>query len=63
MNASSDSRRVVGALRFLADLTAMAAECAETGVWSDELTARRRQREVALGIGDIFTEELQVKAL
>jgi hypothetical protein len=63
MNASSDSRRVVGALRFLAELTAMAAECAETGVWNDELTARRRQREVAFGIGEAYAEELQVKAL
>ncbi|HEV3089159.1 MAG TPA: hypothetical protein VGX96_18250 [Candidatus Elarobacter sp.] len=62
MNASSDSRRVVGALRFLAELSAVAAECAEAGVWDDELTARRRQRETVLGIGEI-TEELQVKAL
>jgi hypothetical protein len=62
MNASSDSRRVVGALRFLAELSAVAAECAEAGVWDDELTARRRQRETVLGIGEI-AEELQVKAL
>jgi hypothetical protein len=63
MNASSDSKRVVGALRFLAELSAVAAECAEAGVWDDELTARRRQRESVLGLGEIQAEELQVKAL
>jgi hypothetical protein len=63
MNASSDSRRVVGALRFLAELSAVAAECAEAGVWDDELTARRRQRESVLGLSDTQAEELQVKAL
>ncbi len=63
MNASSDSRRVVGALRFLAELSAIAAECAEAGVWDDELTARRRQRESVLGLSETQAEELQVKAL
>jgi hypothetical protein len=47
MNASSDPRRLVGALRFVAELSAVAAECARTGAWSDELTARRRLREDA----------------
>ncbi|MBV8298490.1 MAG: hypothetical protein JO083_02875 [Candidatus Eremiobacteraeota bacterium] len=63
MNASSDSRRVVGALRFLAELSAIAAECADAGMWDDELTARRRQRESVLGLSDMQAEELQVKAL
>jgi hypothetical protein len=63
MNASSDSRRVVGALKFLAELSAVAAECAEAGVWDDELTARRRQRESVLGLSELQAEELQVKAL
>jgi hypothetical protein len=57
MNATSDSRRVVGALRFLAELSAVAEECASAGVWDDELTARRRQR------GADVREEQQVKAL
>jgi hypothetical protein len=61
MNATSDSRRVVGALRFLAELSAVAVECAATGVWDDELTLRRRQREDVRG-ADIL-EELGVKAL
>jgi hypothetical protein len=61
MNATSDSRRVVGALRFLAELSAVASECAATGVWDDELTARRRQRDDTRG-GESH-EELQVKAL
>ena len=63
MHASSDSRRVVGALRFLAELSAVAAECAEAGVWDDELTARRRQRESVLGLSEAQAQELQVKAL
>ncbi|MEA2689326.1 MAG: hypothetical protein QOJ39_1117 [Candidatus Eremiobacteraeota bacterium] len=61
MNATSDSRRVVGALRFLADLSAVAEECAAAGVWDDELTARRRQRIDARGAEP--REEHQVKAL
>ena len=61
MNATSDSRRVVGALRFLAELTAVAQECVAAGVWDDELTARRRQRVDARGV--ILHEELEVKAL
>ncbi|MBV8581205.1 MAG: hypothetical protein JOZ86_11315 [Candidatus Eremiobacteraeota bacterium] len=63
MNSTSDSRRVVGALRFLAELSAIAAELAAAGVWADELTARRRQREAVLVAGEIYAEELQVKAL
>ena len=62
MNVTPDSRRVAGALRMLAELSAVAAECAATGVWDDELTARRRQRGDAR-VSDIRSEELQVKAL
>jgi hypothetical protein len=62
MNATSDGRCVAGALRFLAELSSLATDCAATGVWDDELTARRRQREDSRGSG-VRHEELQVKAL
>ncbi|MDB5073594.1 MAG: hypothetical protein JWM87_4705 [Candidatus Eremiobacteraeota bacterium] len=61
MNATSDNRRVAGALRFLAELSAVAQECAAAGVWDDELTARRRQRVDTRGVE--IREEHQVKAL
>jgi hypothetical protein len=44
MDSITEGRRVVGALRFLAEISSVAAECAATGVWDDELTARRRYR-------------------
>ena len=62
MNATPDSRRVAGALRMLAELSSVAAECAAAGVWDDELTARRRLREDARS-GELRTDDLQVKAL
>jgi hypothetical protein len=62
MNAMPDPRRVAGALRMLAELSSVAAECAAAGVWDDELTARRRQRDDARA-GEFRTEDLQVKAL
>lgn len=62
MDATADSRRVAGALRFLAELSVM-AECAGAWVWDDELTARRRLREDARFDGEPRPEELQVKAL
>jgi hypothetical protein len=62
MNVTSDPRRIAGALRMLAELSAVAAECAAAGVWDDELTARRRQRGDAR-VGDLRTDDLQVKAL
>ncbi|HYW53335.1 MAG TPA: hypothetical protein VFF00_05035 [Candidatus Elarobacter sp.] len=62
MNATSDNRCVAGALRFLAELSSVAEECAATGVWDDELTARRRQRDDSRGSG-VRAEEIQVKAL
>ena len=63
MSSSSDSARVTGALQFLAELHAFAVECAATGVWDDELTARRRQREGARAGADIRQGDVQVKAL
>jgi hypothetical protein len=62
MNVTPDSRRVAGALRMLNELSAVAAECAATGVWDDELTARRRQRDDAR-VGDARSDDVQVKAL
>ena len=47
---------------MLAELSSVAAECAAAGVWDDELTARRRQRDDARA-GDLRSEGLQVKAL
>jgi hypothetical protein len=62
MNATPESRRITGALRMLAELSSVAAESAAAGVWDDELTARRRQREDARA-GELRSEEIQVKAL
>jgi hypothetical protein len=62
MDSTTESRRVAGAMRFLAELASVAAECAATGVWDDELTARRRQREDTRGV-DLRTAELHGKAL
>lgn len=47
---------------MLAELSAVAAECAATGVWADELSARRRQRGDARA-GELRGDDLQVKAL
>ena len=44
MDECSTDRRLRGVLRFLADLTDVAAECAASGATGDELTARRRLR-------------------
>ena len=62
MDSTTESRRVVGAMRFLAELSSVAAECAATGVWDDDLTARRRQRDDTRGI-DPRAAEFQGKAL
>ena len=62
MDSTTESRRVVGALRFLAELSSVAAECAATGVWDDELTARRRQRDDSRGL-DLQAVEFEGKAL
>jgi hypothetical protein len=62
MDSTTESRRVVGAMRFLAELSSVAAECAATGVWDDDLTARRRQRDDTRGI-DPHAAEFGGKAL
>jgi hypothetical protein len=46
----------------LAELRAVAAECAAAGVWDDEISARRRQREETRQ-PEIRSEERLVKAL
>ena len=63
MKFASDPSRVAGALQFLSDLHAFAVDCAATGVWDDELTARRRQRDDARGGAEVQPGEKQVKAL
>jgi hypothetical protein len=64
MDYLPNPKRTASAHRFLAELSAVAAECALTaGVWDDELTARRRQRTDARSGGEIRGEEHQVKAL
>ncbi len=59
MTSASDADRLTGALQFLAELHAFAAECAQTGAFDDELAARRRQRAGA----ETRQEDVQVKAL
>ena len=63
MDSAADFRRLTGALQFLAELHAFAAECAAIGVWDDELSVRRRQREDARGAAAIRREENRVNAL
>lgn len=48
MDAALDPRRISGALRFVAELSAVAAECARADEGTDELTARRRLRDEAV---------------
>jgi hypothetical protein len=45
MNAASDPRRLAGALRFVAELSSVAAESVRAGAWRDDLTTRRKLRE------------------
>ncbi|HEX3550944.1 MAG TPA: hypothetical protein VHT53_11240 [Candidatus Elarobacter sp.] len=61
MDGSSDGRRLAGVLRFLADLSDVAAECAASAVKNDELTARRRLRAVPRGV-DAATPKREAKA-
>jgi hypothetical protein len=63
MDGTSHDRRVTGALRFLAELSSVASECAATWVWDDELTARRRLRDDSRGAGVRTAEDGRVKAL
>lgn len=62
MESLSEIRRLHGALRFVNELQAFADECVATGVWDDDLTARRRLREGAAG-DERRGEETKVKAL
>lgn len=55
-------RRLSGALEFIAELQSFAAECAATGIWDDDLAARRRQREDARA-AEFRKEQADVKAL
>jgi hypothetical protein len=51
MNAASDPRRLAGALRFVAELSSVAAESVRDGAWRDELTTRRKLREEVAAAG------------
>ncbi len=62
MNAMEHARSVLGALRFVADLSAAAAECDLARTRDDELTARRRLREIVAS-DDLPRDEIGVVAL
>ena len=62
MSFPTESRRIRGALAFLAELQAVALECAETGALDDELSLRRRQRD-DVRPAPLHATEAQVKAL
>jgi hypothetical protein len=62
MDATQDPRSLMGALRFVADLSAAAVGCTVAPRFSDELTARRRRRAGA-GVDDSARAEREVKAL
>ena len=62
MNAMQDAQSVMGALRFVADLSAAAAECRVARSRDDELTVRRLRRET-LGPDDLPRDERGAKAL
>jgi hypothetical protein len=61
MESPPPLHRVSGALAFVAELHEFALECAATGVWDDDLAARRRQREEMRG--SEYREQPDVKAL
>jgi hypothetical protein len=61
MDRLPDPASIGGALRFLAQLSAAARECAADETRVDELTARRRRRIVRASV--VRTEVRQVKAL
>lgn len=65
MSSPVNPRLVAAALDFLSDLQTFATDCAATGLWDDELTVRRRQREeIRSSDGPSpVAEETQVKAL
>jgi len=47
MEPTSDRQRLAGAFRFVSELSSVAAECADSAAWTDELTARRRRRAIS----------------
>jgi hypothetical protein len=52
MNVTPDARSITAALRFVAELAAVAAECgAAASTRSDELAAWRRRREGVTAVG------------
>ena len=63
MDAMPDRRNIAGAARFLTELFAVAQECASSGAWADELTDRRRRRELTLQPGRARSRERRAKAL
>jgi hypothetical protein len=46
MEPTPDRQRLAGAYRFVSELASVAAECAGSSAWTDELTARRRRRAI-----------------
>jgi hypothetical protein len=63
MNAPLDHQRIAGAVRFMDALSAVAHECAASGAWGDELTDRRRRRELTQQPGRLRSRERPAKAL
>jgi hypothetical protein len=63
MDSPIASRRVVGALEFLAELQLFADECIATGVWDDDLTARRRRQHEGAQVIEPRQEATRMKAL
>ena len=62
MRLPTESPRVRGALTIVAELEALALECAHSGAWHDELSVRRRRRDEAPPAAPL-PAEVQVKAL
>jgi hypothetical protein len=63
MNSPIASRSVAGALDFLAELQLFAQECVATGLWEDELTARRRHQREDAHVVQPRQKAKQMKAL
>jgi hypothetical protein len=63
MDSPIASRSVAGALEFLADLQVFADECVATGLWDDDLTARRRRQHEGAQVIQPHQEATRMKAL
>ncbi len=63
MNGLSKASSIGDALRFLAELSAAARECAASGAWTDELSLRRRHRDDVRPAFELRAAERQRKAL